>query len=304
VTRPRVIVTGARGFVGRHCVPSLVARGFDVHAVTSAERGDSDDAVSWHTADLRDGQVAAELVRTVEPTHLLHLAWETTHGRFWTSPENLRWLTASIDLFRAFADGGGARAVIAGTCAEYRWDDSRCVEGATPLEPRTLYGASKHALHVTAASYAAQTGVALAWGRIFFVYGPGEQSGRLVPSIALRLLRGEPAPASHGRQIRDFLHVADAAEAFVALLASDVTGAVNVASGVPTTIAEVVATIGELTGREDLIRLGALPSLEGEPAELVADVTRLIDEVGLRPRYDLRAGLEDTLEALRTPVTT
>src|SRR5215207_5082472 len=94
-------------------------------------------------------------------------------------------LQASLALLRAFAAAGGRRAVVAGTSAEYDWHavGRRCHERRTPLRPATLYGAAKHALHTAAAPYAEQVGFELAWGRVFFVYGPWEPEGRLVPSV-------------------------------------------------------------------------------------------------------------------------
>ncbi len=296
----RVLVTGAGGFLGAHCLPDLAARGFEVHAVSRASRGGG--KVNWHRADLLDASAARALVGEVQPTHLLHLAWETTHGAFWSSPANLDWLAASVHLVRAFAESGGRRAVVAGTCAEYLWDDRVCDESTTPLVPATLYGASKHALHVALAGYAAAAGFDLAWGRVFLLHGPGEPPGRLVPSVATAMLEGRPAACSHGRQVRDLLHVEDVAGGFGALLASDVTGAVNVASGEPVTLAEIVGTIGEITGRSEMLRLGAIPAPPGEPAFLVADAHRLREEIGWAPRHDLREGLERTVGALREPV--
>ncbi len=297
----RVLVTGAAGFLGRHCVADMAGRGFEVHA---ASRGTHTGGATWHRVDLLDPGASRALVEDVRPTHLLHLAWETAHGSFWASPRNLDWLGASAQMARAFAEAGGRRLVVAGTCAEYRWDDDVCREAATPLEPTTLYGASKHALHVALRAYAGVAGVDLAWGRIFLLHGPGEPPGRLVPSVAVSMLRGEPAACSHGHQVRDLLHVEDVAAAFGALVASEVTGAVNIASGVPVTLAEVVTTIGEITGRGDLLRLGTIPAAPGDPAILVADTTRLREEVGWQPRYSLREGLERTVRALREPVMT
>lgn len=295
----RVLITGARGFVGRQCLPLLLARGTEVHAVTSTGARD-EPGVTWHTADLTDGGATAGLIEAVRPTHLLHLAWETTHGSFWTSRDNLAWLQASVALFRDFADQGGRRAVIAGTCAEYRWDGRLSDELATPIEPLTLYSATKHALHVAARAYARQTGVGLAWGRVFFAYGPGEKPTRLVPSVILSLLRGEPASCSHGRQVRDFLHVEDVASAFVTLLLSDVEGAVNVGSGVPTSVGEIAGRIARIVGRPELVRLGAIEAPVGDPPFVVASTGRLVDELGWRPKHDLDAGLRGTIDWWRS----
>jgi nucleoside-diphosphate-sugar epimerase len=293
----KVLVTGATGLIGRICARELVEAGAEVHGVTSAASGSDRPAeMTWHVADLRDPEAAASLVSRVRPTHLLHLAWETQHGDFWTSEENMRWLAAGVELFRAFANSGGQRAVIAGTCAEYLWDDEPCVEGITPLEPRTLYGACKHALDVAVSAYARRTGVSVAWGRVFHLYGPGEGERRLVPSLVVPLLHGEPAACTPGTQVRDFLHVDDAAQAFTTLLATELTGPVNVASGVPTRIVDLALTLGELTGRPELVQVGALPARADDPAVLVADVTRLTQEGGWTPEYDLRGGLAQTVE--------
>jgi nucleoside-diphosphate-sugar epimerase len=291
----RVLVTGATGFIGRNASRALVERGFDVHAVTSGEPPPDDD-VTWHRADLLNADGALDAVHAASPTHLLHLAWYAEHGAFWKSPENVRWVEASLRLLRAFAGASGRRAVVAGTCAEYDWSFGTLKEDETPLAPATLYGAAKHGLHTIAASYAAEAGFELAWGRVFFLYGPREHPSRLVSSVIGSLLRGEEAPTSEGSQVRDFLHVADVADAFAALVASGVTGAVNVASGEGVPVREVVERIGEITGRADLLRVGALATREGDPARISADVRRLRDDVGWRPRLDLDAGLRDTVE--------
>lgn len=299
----RVLLTGAGGFVGRRCVPELLARGYEVHAVSrrpeahaGATPGDA-TRLRWHTADLFDAGGVVALVAEVQPTHLLHMAWYTEHGKFWAAVENLSWVGASLALFEAFAAGGGRRVVAAGTCVEYAPEgDAPCSEASTPLAPTTLYGACKHATHVVLEAFARQAGVSAAWGRLFFPYGPGEPPGRLVPSVARALLAGEPALCTHGRQVRDFIHADDAAAAFAALLDSAVEGAVNVASGRPVSLGEVVGEVAARAGRPELVRLGALPSPAGEPPSLWADVRRLREEVGWSPRVDLGEGLGRAVE--------
>jgi len=318
----RVLVTGARGFIGRHTLSPLLAGGFEVHAVTSAEPPiDAPCEVRWHRADLLAAAAPAALVAEVKPSHLLHLAWCTTPGSFWSTLENIDWLAASLGLLRAFGDAGGRRAVVAGTCAEYAWQrHTHCTEdhgppvpgeaalGAiatrppapgrpgTPTCPATLYGAAKHGLHVIAQAWARQIGLTLAWGRIFHLYGPHEPPGRLVSDVTRALLRGEEARCTHGEQVRDFLYAPELGDAFAALLAcEEVTGPVNMASGEPVRIAEVIAAIAAETGRPELVRLGALPANPQEPERLTADVRRLREEVGWAPSLDLRQGAEWTV---------
>jgi len=110
------------------------------------------------------------------------------------------------------------------------------------------------------------------------------------------LLKNELAETSHGNQIRDFLSAEDVAEAFVALLESDVFGSVNIASGKGVKIADVVREIADIAGRPDLLRIGALPASKNEPLEMVADTTRLREEVGWQKKFDLKKSLTETYE--------
>lgn len=284
----RVLVTGGSGFIGRHVLAPLGARGFDVIAPRRAE------------IDLLDPGGAQQAIEHARPTHLLHLAWTTDHAHFWTSKENATWVEASLRLLRAFAAAGGNRAVVAGTCAEYAWGGrAKLCEDVTPLQPATLYGAAKHGLHTVAAPWARQAGLSLAWGRIFFLHGPGEAPGRLVSSVARALIAGEPPETSSGRQEIDLLHVSDVAAAFAALVDGEVTGAVNVGSGGGRSVRAIAETLAAAAGREDLLRIGARPDRPGDPPRLVADVTRLREEVGVRPALGFAEGLAATLQATR-----
>jgi nucleoside-diphosphate-sugar epimerase len=249
----------------------------------------------WHQADLLNPNETKELMLRLHPTHLLHLAWNVALGDYWQSEQNLLWLQASLELLRLFAHSGGRRVVVAGTCAEYDWREGTCKEGATALAPSSLYGTCKHSLHLVGSTFARQNELSLAWGRIFFLFGPHERTNRLVPSVIRSLLAGEIANCSHGQQMRDFLFVADVAEAFVALLNSDVCGPVNIASGQAVAVKDLVLAIANELHRAGLIRLGTVPTAEGDPPLIVGDVTRLSMEVGWVPRYTLRNGLELTI---------
>jgi nucleoside-diphosphate-sugar epimerase len=299
----RVLLTGAGGFIGRHTLAPLLAAGMEVHALTSTRPpAGAPPAVRWDRADLLVPEAAADLVREIRPSDLLHLAWYTRPGLYWTASENLDWVQASLRLLRAFGEAGGRRAVLAGTCAEYAWGRrTHCVENrpanpGTPTVPATLYGAAKHGLHVVAEAWARQTGVPLAWGRIFNVYGPYEHPDRLVGGLARALLRGERAACSHGTQLRDYLYAPELGAAFAALLASEVEGALNMASGEPVPVAAAIAAIAAATGRPDLVRYGARPTGEREPESLTANVGRLREEVGWTPSVDLREGVSRTVE--------
>ncbi|MBV9772382.1 MAG: NAD(P)-dependent oxidoreductase [Gemmatimonadetes bacterium] len=296
----RVLLTGATGLVGQFCVPALLERGYEVHALTSKSpppRREDPSGIHWHRADLL-AEPPTELLATLRPTHLLHGAWYMEPERLYTSLENFRWVRASLGLLEAFAAAGGTRAVMLGSCAEYDWSDGLCVEGRTPTVPTSTYGVCKLALGQLALAFARQAGLSCAWARVFFLYGPHENPNRLVASVVRALLRGEPAYCSTGEQRRDLLHARDVADACAAILDGPVEGVVNVASGEAVAVRDVIFRIADLLGRRDLLRLGAR-SAAHEPPLVVADVDRLTNEVGWRPRFDLDTGLRDTIRSWR-----
>ena len=295
----RVLVTGGSGFIGRHCLAMLTEQDHEVHAVASQDKSVVVmPGVRWHIADLLMEQQVGDLVASVQPTHLLHLAWYAAHGKFWTSLENVRWLGATLGLLQTFARHGGRRFVGAGSCAEYEWDGIHgyLSEFKTPLRPATLYGACKLATAIAQEALCRECGVSCAWGRIFFLYGPHENPARFVPSVIVPLLRNEPARCSHGNQLRDFLYVSDVARAFVALLHSEVTGPVNIASGRTVALKEIAQAIGRKLGRADWVQLGSIPARDGDPPALCGKVDRLSSEVGWTPQYDLERGLQQTID--------
>jgi nucleoside-diphosphate-sugar epimerase len=290
----RVLLTGATGFIGRHALHPLRQSGFDVHVVGRSDPGF--DGATFHAADLFNATDAAEVVRDIKASHLLHLAWDTEPGRFWASATNLDWVAASLALVRAFAEAGGSRAVMAGTCAEYRWGGPDPFnEASSELAPATLYGVSKDALRRIVESYAATSKLSVAWGRIFFLYGPGEKPGRLVSDAIDALGSGRPFSTTDGTQLRDFMHVEDVARAFAMLLDSEAQGAVNIASGVAVPIRTVLEIVASQTGGGEFLRLGARPRAENDPLLIEATVGRLSQEVGFVPRYSLAEGVADSV---------
>lgn len=321
----RVLVTGASGFIGQAAAVALRGHADEIHTVHHKARQMSDSRN--HTADLLDPQQVDRLLERVKPTHLLHFAWYAEHGKYWTSPLNLDWVTASLRLFQRFAENGGQRAVFAGTCAEYDWSAPTPVlgyseepdrrarhadpanitnvpaqslnEDASPSNPSTLYGVCKNSLRQIIDKFAAQTGVTVAWGRIFFLYGPGEHPNRLIPSILHPLLNNQPAIVRSGGHVRNLMHVDDVAAAFVHVLNSNITGIVNIAHPQAVTLGDAARLLGELTGKQHLLRIEQAPATKENPLVLTADVGKLTS-IGFTPRYSLRDGLSALLSHERT----
>jgi nucleoside-diphosphate-sugar epimerase len=289
-----VLVTGASGFIGRHTLAPLLERDFEVHAV-ARELPANPGKVRWHAFDLLTPGAAAQLIESVRPTHLLHLAWYAEHGKFWNSPLNLDWLSATLALIRAFADRGGERFVGAGTCAEYDWGAAEAPldEKASHLRPSTLYGAAKASAFLSAQAYAVSVGCSFAWGRVFHLFGPGEDERRIIPLLIRAHLKGERLDCGSGTQLRDFLPVASVAEAFAAMCASDVSSAVNIGSGQAMSLENLSDRIAALAGRRGEVRFGVRN--DSGPRVLIPEM-KLLGQTGWQSPESLDESLALTLD--------
>jgi nucleoside-diphosphate-sugar epimerase len=291
----RVLITGATGFLGRHCLDRLLREDCAVHAVSRQPRDAGGGRVRWHAADLRVAEEAARLVAAIGPSHLLHLAWEATPRVYSGSPENLRWLAAGMALVEAFGAAGGTRFVGAGSSAEYETGHERCAEDTTPIRPATVYGKCKAAFWLGTQAAAQHYGFAAAWGRIFLPYGRGDPAGRLIPSLLAAFERRQPIETTHGRQLRDFVYAPDIADLLVRLLLSVEAGAFNVGTGRATAIREVIELLADRRGARHLLRLGAIEPPPGEPPALVADMAKVGVQLGWSAPTPVETGLAEIL---------
>ena len=291
----RILVTGGNGFIGRQCVPHLVKDDTEVHVASRTGRSEL-ARVTSHRLNLYDRAATQLLIDKLRPTHLVHLAWVTSPGIYWESSENDSWVEVSMDLARIFADRGGQRIVVAGTCAEYQVGGTESFdEVKTPIAPRTRYGKSKAKLFDELSLFCDRSRISLGWARIFHLFGPFEDSLRLVPSIIVPLLKGQRAKAPVGGHWRDFSAVEDIGGAMAKLLLSDFVGPANVASGLPIQVKDLVKRIGFHLNALERIDFGELASRPNEPEYLCANIDRLRSEVGWIPSVSLDKGLEGTI---------
>lgn len=280
-TGVRVVVTGATGFVGRHVIDALERRDVSYVAIGGAGRHGAFMGRGDHFAlDLLSEGAPGKLA-SLGGTHLIHLAWYAEHKHYWSSPKNFDWASATLSLVRSFA-AGGRHVTAIGTCAEYDWSRGLCIENDMPLEPSTIYGQVKAATARLTQTECAASGVSCCWARLFLPFGPGEHPDRFVPSVADALSGCRPEFPVGNENWRDFLAVEDVADAIVHLTLAEHHGAVNVCSGIPRQIRDVVSEIGRLLGAGDRVLPDAQARAPGDPRWIIGDDSRL-RATGWRP---------------------
>jgi nucleoside-diphosphate-sugar epimerase len=276
----RVLVTGGEGFLGRQIVAALRALGATVLAP------------AHRTADLLT-EAGRAVIAAGGAEILVHGAWVTDDGAFWQSPQNLEWVAASVDLARRFRAAGGERIVFIGSCAEYTWSPSDAAwTESRACRPFTPYGAAKLLTWTALRDLARRTGLVALNARVFSPVGPHERPHRLLPSLIRAVLHEEPLAVGPASETRDLVDVRDAGEAVARLALARVGGVVNVGSGRPVRLDELVAAVAGAAA--PLVRLGGRQLPRGEPIRMVADIGRLRRVTGFGPRIPLAETIADS----------
>ena len=289
----RILVTGAGGFLGRYAVTALREAGWTV--IGSGRSAPCVDGLDTSiAADLLQQHTAQQLVERAKADVLLHLAWFDDPSLRWHAADNLAWAAATLNLAQYFAAAGGKRVVYGSSCAVYDFSVRTTHKETDLIAPKSLYGEAKASAGTLITAAQKALGITVAEARIFFCYGAGEQSPRLVPDLVTGISQGKPVACTDGAQKRDYLHASDVGRALQLLADSEITGPVNIASGHSIPVAQLIGEIARQMGRPDLPQLGAISRPEADPADISADVSRL-QQLGFEPRHSLLSGVTDTL---------
>ncbi|GEO83493.1 MULTISPECIES: NAD-dependent epimerase/dehydratase family protein [Alphaproteobacteria] len=269
----KILLTGATGFVGRQIHRALTQAGHTVVPVirpgTQArlieDRGDAAPIVS---VDLFAEDASWWSGTCGDIDAVVHSAWFVEPGKYLDSPLNLACVAGTLALAQGAAAAGVGHFVGIGTCMEYRLPSDHLTVDA-PLEPKTLYAASKLSVYQMLQRYFADMATAFSWCRLFYLYGEGEYPNRLVPYVRGQLEQGQVAKLSSGTQLRDFLDVREAGASVAQVVETGQEGAINICSGRPTTIRELVEAVADEYGRRDLLEFGTAAIHSADPAAVV-----------------------------------
>lgn len=299
----RVVVTGGAGFIGVHTVEALLAESCAVLVIDNLSHP-SDRALPGAcelvARDVRHADARAALM-AFEPTAVLHLAAQGGVNRSWRDPATDARINVqgTVSVLDAAREGACPRVVIASSGgALYGAAEQLPSREDTPAQPRSPYGTAKWAAEQYLGYFArarAFSTLALRYGN---VYGPGQDGtgeAGVVAITSVRLGHGEaPIVRGTGEQTRDFVYVGDVVRSNVAAVHSAATGAVNIGTGLESSVNRVVEALCRAAGFDGAPEHVDMPP--GEVSRSCLDVSRAASLLGWSAQVELERGLSETYE--------
>lgn len=279
----KVLVTGATGFVGRHLVAALLARGCTVRAVARDAQKAADmpwiKDVEFVSADIHAADL--DVVALTEGVDALaHLAWPglPNYRALFHFEHNLM---ADYRFIKGAVEAGVKQVLVTGTCFEYGMQSGPLSE-KNDAQPANPYGLAKHTLHLFLQNLQQEHPFTLQWARLFYLHGAGQNPNSLLAALDRAIDAGDTTfNMSAGEQLRDFLAIETATAYLAAILHKrDFDGTINCASGQPVSVRALVEQHVRERGATIGLNLGHYPYPTHEPMAFWAVTERLQQLLG------------------------
>ena len=306
------LVTGGAGYIGAHVVRALVQDGASVVVLDDLSTGDAsrvDPAAAFVEGSVLDRGLVRKALREHGVTGVVHIAAKKQVGESMADPllyyrENVEGMVALLDSCQA---KGVDEVVFSSSAATYGLPDVELVGEDTPGVPLSPYGESKLVGEWVLRHCERAYGMRAMSLRYFNVAGAvSPELGdtgvfNLIPMVFERLQAAERPrvfggdyPTPDGTCIRDYVHVADIADAHLAAARALEDGAhgatYNIGRGEGSSVLDVLRVVGEVTG------LDTTPDVvdrrPGDPARVVAKVDRIREGLGFTAQHGLRSMVE------------
>ena len=309
--KPRVVITGAAGFIGSHLAETLLDRDYTVVGIDNLLTGDIANISHLQNRDFT-------FIKH-DVTNYIYVDGSVDYVLHWASPASpIDYLELPIPTLKVGALGThkalglakakGARFVLASTSEVYgdplEHPQKESYWGnVNPIGPRGVYDEAKRFAEAMTVAYHRYHGLDTKIVRIFNTYGPRMRvnDGRAVPAFISQALRNEDVTVfGDGTQTRSFTYITDLVDGIIKLMLSDVNDPVNIGNPREMTIEEIARTIIRMTGAKSKIIYKPLPT--DDPKVRQPDITRARTLLKWEPKVPLEEGLVKTIDYFRTKV--
>jgi UDP-glucose 4-epimerase len=298
-----VFVTGGAGYIGSVCVEELLNAGHTVTVfdnLTEGHRSAVDTRAAFIQGDFNDRDLIHSTLQSIHPDAVIHFAAHALVGESMTNPSKYfrNNVGGGLNLIDAAVAAGVRKFVFSSTCATFGPPDRVPMDETLPQRPINPYGESKLMFEKILLWYRQLHGLDFVAFRYFNAAGASAQFGEhhriethLIPNV-LQVALGQKThceiygtdyPTPDGTCIRDYIHIADLAQAHILALQPDKTGFYNLGNGEGFSVRQVIDVCSKISGKP--IPTVEKPRRPGDPPRLVASATRALTDLGWKPRY-------------------
>ncbi len=303
----RILITGATGFIGKNLCEKLLAGKHELMAVsrqpvTELMKDAVLSRVKWISSSLNLNEQGFDQLKAFGPEIVIDLAWEKIPDfSFAVSLENLN---NQLSFFNKILEIPSVKkVVVAGSAFEYNKKQGACIETEICI-PHNHFTWAKNSLKEFLQFKCLEKNITLAWTRIFYVYGPGQRSGSLIPTIIRSLLNGQSPGIRTPQNANDFIYIDDVSLGLMALAEKNIpSGVYNLGSGEARKVGEVVRMVEKCIIVPDSVgdAVTLVPDSVGDENgdESWGDITHTTKTINWKPVVSLEEGIRKTIDRLR-----
>ena len=302
MTRPKVLITGASGFLGTHLLDELVKLKYETLAISRSKKKEkSEDSITWLKANLSQPKTYMSKVKEFNPEVVIHLAWQDIPDFSFESSNNN--LTQSLQFLSFISNLSNCKKIlVSGSCWEINQTRGKFSdEGQTNTVKNFIW--AKNSLLSWLEKRCLEKNIKFCWFRIFYVYGPRQKEESLIPSILKSLKLGRLPPIKTPSASSDYIFVKDVVNAFILALSKDaMSGVYNLGTGKPSSVIEIcgVSELIALGSDKLTTKLKENCKLEKETSIYLADIAKTTRSLGWKPKISLEQGIKKTWQFINS----
>lgn len=234
----RVLITGASGFIGFPLSNKLSELGFKVLAIGRSIPVNGHKSISWIKSDLNSVETYKDKINAFKPEVIIHLAWQdipdfSFEKSFFNLNQSIKFISFITEIKSC------RKIIISGSCWEYGKVQGECKETDAAL-PSNYFTLAKHSLRLWVEEIAKEKSICLGWFRLFYVYGPGQRSESLIPSILNHLKIGSLPEIKTPHSANDYIFIDDVIDALsIATNSPFKSGIYNLGTGKSISVLEI-----------------------------------------------------------------
>lgn len=295
----RIILTGATGFIGSKLLNVLRLQRHELLILTRQPDLSSCDKNERYV-QYNIGNDFPDEIFDFSPEVLIHLAWEGIPD--FSAGMCMKNVNDHIKFIQNIKKISTVKKVIvSGSCVEYGSKTGVCCE-AERNSPNSYFSWSKQTLCDFYKLFCEENHIKLIWFRLFYVYGPGQREGSLIPTLLKAFQNGQHPVLRNPVMANDYIHVNDVIDAFVAGIENkEAQGVYNLGSGELSAVYQISAIIEELTCKTNKFSSGLVsePLHSSQLKGFYADISSAQLQLGWKPKWGIKKGIELTYKSLQ-----